>query len=213
MGLSLAVGCAAPSYRAEEAPPTPAAAQTRLSWDRFDADLLAAAVFAETNRVRREHDLRPLHAYPRLRGAAEVQAFTNAITGVVSHDNPLPGRERAWDRVRRQGIAPGMVLENVAVTLVREPTGGGGAVRIVQRTDETGRGSRREDVAADQLPWPTYAELAAKLVQQWMDSPPHRANVLNPEVRYLACGVQLARSPLSGEIVHAIQVFMARPEQ
>ncbi len=202
-------GCAIPAYVQEEAPASAELAAQRVSWETFDADLLSATVFAETNRVRRQFGLKRLHALPGLRGAAEVQAFTNAITGVASHDNPLAGRANAWERVRRQGLRPGMVLENVAVTLVRQPESGG-AVRIVVADD--GTRTRRDDLTGERLPWPTYAELAERIVQQWMNSPPHRLNLLNSEARYLACGTELARSPLGGEIVHSIQVFMAKPE-
>lgn len=211
IGVALAwAGCVTPAYVREEAPASAVLAEQRVSWETFDADLLSAAVFAETNQVRRRFGLKRLRTLPRLRGAAEVQAFTNALTGVASHANPLAGRASAWDRVRRQGLLPTMVLENVAITLVRQPESGG-AVRIVVADD--GARTRRDDLTGEQLPWPTYAELAQRIVQQWMDSPPHRVNVLHPEVRYLACGTELARSPLGGEIVHAIQVFMAKSER
>ena len=203
-------GCETPAWRLEEAPVPAEAAQARVGWDTFDDELLSAAIFAETNRIRGEHGRRRLHSYPRLRGAADIQAFTNAFTGQATHGNPLAGRANPWDRVRAEGIAPGLVLENVAITLARLPESGG-AVRIVVQTD--GTRSRRDDATGDELPWPTYAELAARIVRQWMDSPAHRANLLSEEVRYLACGTVLARSPLGGEVVHAIQVFMNKFEK
>ncbi len=210
MLVFLGAGCETPAWRLEEAPQPVVAAQASVSWDGFDDELLSAAIFAETNRVRREFGLRALRAYPRLHGAADIHAFTNAITGNVSHHNPLARRDRAWDRVRAEGIESAMVLENVAITLARVPPSGG-AVRIVVSAE--GARLRRDDVTGQDLPWPTYAELAARIVQQWMDSPAHRVNLLHPEVRYLACGTALARSPLGGEVVHAVQVFMARPER
>ncbi len=35
---------------------------------------------------------------------------------------------------------------------------------------------------------PTYWSIADKLVDGWMKSPGHRANILNPEYKYLGCG-------------------------
>ncbi|MCF3651296.1 hypothetical protein [Synoicihabitans lomoniglobus] len=79
-------GCASFDYPSEEGPLPPDLAAKRLSWDRFDDQRLATAIFAETNRVRREHDL------PRLRETADLQAYTVAVTGVATHHNPLAGR-------------------------------------------------------------------------------------------------------------------------
>ncbi|MCF3651294.1 CAP domain-containing protein [Synoicihabitans lomoniglobus] len=60
----------------------------------------------------------------------------------------------------------------------------------------------------EEVPWPTYEEAARRIVQQWMDSPGHRNNLLNPEVRRLACGTALSRSALGGEVIHSVQVFV-----
>lgn len=192
----------------EAGPLAPGRAEARVTWDNFDAERLAIGVFAETNRVRRAHGLAPLRPYPHLREAADLQAFSNAITGTVSHDGLFAGRANAWERVRAQGIQPELVLENVLSNLVRTAPSGG-AVRIVMRAD--GSADRREDATGAELPWPTYRELAQRIVQQWMESPGHRANLLNPRVTRLACGTALSRSPLGGELVHAAQVFVALP--
>ena len=194
-------------FRSEAAPANAAAVQRVVGWDDFDDALLSAAIFTETNRVRAEHDLRPLRPYARLRGAADVQAFTNAITGVATHDNPIAGHGRVLDRVRAQGIDPSLVTENVLVTLVRTADSGG-MVRV--RRSEDGSRVRLDDETGSVLMWPTYGALARRVVAQWMGSPTHRNNILNAEVRYLACGVAMGRTPLGGELLHAAQVFMAK---
>ena len=203
----LSGGCVVSDFREEAAPSSEAAVQRVVGPDDFDDALLSAAIFAETNRERREQGLRPLRPYANLRNAADIQAFTNAITGVVTHDNPIAGHARAWDRVRAQGIDPAIVMENVLVTLVRS-SGAGKPVRVERREGDSQ--VRRDDETGAVLPWPTYAELAQRVVAQWMDSPVHRINILNAEVRYLACGVAMSRTPLGGELLHATQVFMAK---
>ncbi len=42
---------------------------------------------------------------------------------------------------------------------------------------------------------PTYYSLGEGLVQGWMESPGHRANILNPKLRYLGCGAFPYRNP------------------
>ena len=192
-------------FRSEAEPVSAAAVQRVVGWEDFDGALLSAAIFAETNRVRAEHDLRPLRPYARLRGAADLQAFMNAITGVATHDNPLAGQGRAWDRVRAKGIDPSIVMENVLVTLVRSADSGG-SVRVERRED--GSRVRLDDETGSVLRWPTYGELARRVVALWMGSPTHRINILNTQVRYLACGVAMNRNSLGGELLHAAQVFM-----
>jgi uncharacterized protein YkwD len=54
----------------------------------------------------------------------------------------------------------------------------------------------------------TYASFAARVVDDWMNSPPHRANLVNPELTSLGCA---ARTCLSWrgrqEQIYAVQVF------
>jgi uncharacterized protein YkwD len=205
----LLAGCETYDYAMEEgrSPEMRAAIDRTMSWDTFDDSAMAAAIFAETNRVREAHGLKPLRAYPRLQGAAELQSFTIALTGVASHGNPFAGRARPFDRVVAQGLRPDLVLENVASSLARVPPSGG-AVRIKVLDD--GTRIRRDDLTGEELPWRSYREVAVRIVQQWMDSPGHRVNILNEEVDRLACGAALSRSPLGGEIIHSVQVFMSR---
>ena len=54
----------------------------------------------------------------------------------------------------------------------------------------------------------SYAELAVVLVQAWMDSPGHRANLLSREVTHFACAARVARMVNGDEVVFATQVFV-----
>jgi uncharacterized protein YkwD len=54
----------------------------------------------------------------------------------------------------------------------------------------------------------TYGTYAAFLVEKWMNSPGHRANLLNPEFTYLGCAARPGRGIVHGEWrVFATQVF------
>lgn len=205
--MGLGTGCAV-SRSGPELERLPAEAVGQLvSWDEFNADWLAAALFAETNRIRREHGLPRYRSHRRLVGAADLQATTVLMTGVLSHQNPIAGRANVMDRVRAEGLAPRDAWENVASTAVRVAEGEG-AVRIVLNE---GRRLRLDDETGEPLAWPTYEELAARIVQQWMGSPGHRANILLTDAVYLACGVAMGRTVFGGEVVHSVQVFISRP--
>ncbi|MSU24542.1 MAG: CAP domain-containing protein [Opitutus sp.] len=153
-----------------------------MTLDSFDAALFAREVFRESNRVRERHQLPKLRADPRLDAAADEQATMMALQAHIDHRNPRPGLDRAIDRVLHQGVETQLVIENVARTNLRE------------RVDD---GWRRR----------TYAQLAAVLVQQWMDSPPHRASLLHREITHLGVAAHASLIPPTQEDVFAAQVF------
>ena len=49
-------------------------------------------------------------------------------------------------------------------------------------------GSRAENIAMRQTQSVTYHAFASALVQQWMKSKAHRANILNPKFKFVGCG-------------------------
>jgi uncharacterized protein YkwD len=48
---------------------------------------------------------------------------------------------------------------------------------------------------------------AATVVKEWMKSPPHRKNILNPRWRYLGVGIRMC----ADRIAYATQVFSSDP--
>jgi uncharacterized protein YkwD len=164
-----------------------------VSWVDFDGHELGVAIAVETNRVRSAAGLRPLRSNRRLDEAAALQASTSAMLGHSSHYNPLRRRTYVYERVIATGVRPLEVGENVAATPVRSapaPT------------------KEAESV------WPSYGELGHRIVQQWLESPPHRAALLNPRFTHIGCSAAMARGPMGGELVYSVQVFMtARDER
>lgn len=82
----------------------------------------------------------------------------------AEHDSPLPDQATPLDRIMRRGLKVRFCAENVASV----PVGSGDALATVD-------------------------DIAAKLVESWMNSPGHRANVLNGRVTHMGCSVRLAR--------------------
>lgn len=176
-----------------------------LSWEGFDPGRLSRAIFEETNRVRRTFNRKALKQNQRLDAAADLQSDTNALTGVTSHGNPMAGLARPADRVLANGLRPIAVWENAATTLVRLSSQG---LKIRITVEADGSRVRRDPVTGEEVPWPTYGELATRIVQQYMGSPGHRKNILLREATHLGCGASLGRAPLGGEVLNSTQVFI-----
>ena len=56
----------------------------------------------------------------------------------------------------------------------------------------------------------TYAELAKKIVQSWMNSPGHKTNILEKEYTFLGVGISIIENPYNKDelpFVLATQLF------
>jgi uncharacterized protein YkwD len=132
--------------------------------------------------VRHAYGCRALLPLRALNAAADDQAFYMALTRHASHRNALQGQANVVERVQRHGIQPGLVAENVA----------------------------SQPAAREGEPSPCTA-MAADLVEAWMNSPGHRANLLNRNFTHLGCAARLAPGFGSGEYVFGAQVFSRFP--
>ncbi len=159
---------------------------SKITWENFDAAKLGAAIFAESNRVRREQKRSELRLRAELHAAADEQATTMALRLRISHDGPFAGGRTAWERVKQAGLEAEVVTENVA------------AISLPTEASEEKWGD-------------TYEALAAVFVREWMESPGHRKNLLSREVTQLGCAARAARVPAGPPRVFAAQVF-ARPK-
>ena len=150
--------------------------------ETFDGKLLARAIFAETNRIRHEYHRKPFKPEVHLDKAASGHVLTLALTQTLAHESPLAGRVTVEARIESAGLQPAVVRENLARIPVLEPTGGS---------------SHR----------PTYAELAARIVQDWLESPDHRENLLSTDVTHAGVAARLVLVPVRTEVVFVVQMF------
>ncbi|GAB5560811.1 MAG: hypothetical protein SynsKO_24580 [Synoicihabitans sp.] len=200
-------GCATVQTVPEEETVSAGERSRVVSIEGFDGPLLAAAIFAETNRIRVAHDLPPLRSHAGLSAAANFQSMTNSIAGRLSHDNPFYGRATVVERVRTAGVRARAFWENVAATPLREASEG---AAIVYRTNDDGTRTYLDGNTGEPLVWPTYGELARRIMRQWMDSPSHRSNILQSQATFLACGVFMRRPGDGLAAVYSTQVFIAK---
>ena len=107
------------------------------------------------------------------------------------------------ERVKYVGLNPGRVAENIALLSIYD-IGLGIGVGVTVRE---GRRQFVHPETHEELRPTTYRKFAVSVVQGWMDSPPHRANLLNPTLEYLSCSVQPTISLLGIEQLFCVQVF------
>lgn len=212
LGLALLAGCGTSGGRTESRPLPqlrPAqfanlpALQARLELEQLDHTLLAAAIFHETNRVRRGYGLRPFGWLPKLDEAAALQANSVALDQSVGHFNLLPSLYTVTDRLQHVGLPAGRGSENAALLswLDIDPSHG---IRIIREDDAT---VLADDVTGRIGQPHTYASFAEAAVRAWMDSPGHRANILHRDLALLGCSTRSMRRISSIDMIACIQVF------
>lgn len=158
----------------------------RLDSDSVDVPLLEWAIFLETNRQRARLGLKPLKFEPRLQYVAEQHSREMVRLGYFEHNSPVPSNATLTKRIRHVGIKEGIGGENIAI----HP--------VTRRQDAIFRAAQAGPTAS-KYAWRnegddyTYAEFARDLVNRWLNSPPHRRNVLNKQFHYLGVGLAQAR--------------------
>ena len=169
--------------------PTPARLNSVMTAETFDPVLLSTAIFEESNRIRVEHGLEALAHMEALDAAAGEQATYLALSQTVGHQSPFPDEHNIGERITHVGLAASHATEN--------------AIRMPARRPD-------EEAVRDY----TYAEYAAFLLEGWLNSPTHRANMLDPRVNCLGCAARLSHGIEPSEAtVYAIQVFYAKTEK
>lgn len=173
----------------------------RIDPAAFDAPRMARAIFAATNRARTQAGLPAFRAAAALDDAADTQARIGAVFRPPSHTNPFPLIATPYDRVRLAGVDPRYVAENIALVPIYEAPANAGFYRLrgesVVRLERTGEPLRPH----------TYDGFAAAVVAAWLESPGHRAHLLDPKLRELGCSAALASSDTGIAMVFAVQVF------
>jgi uncharacterized protein YkwD len=101
-----------------------------------------------------------------------------ALTMRVQHESFLRGQATPSDRARRHGVWGAYISENVAFTPLSAPA---------------------KEVSVETI--------VATLIEQWLKSPGHRENLLNPRLTHFGGSVRLAR--FFGQWgAYGVQVFL-----
>jgi uncharacterized protein YkwD len=178
---------------------------TPIDTAAIDHALLGAAVFHETNLRRKREGLSLLSHLPALDTAARTHAEAMVSQNFLSHENPNDAAlRRPIDRVIKAGLRdPRYVAENIATHFaIRYESG-----RKVYIDEKRGKKAFSYRPRGEPILPHTYRSFATSLLDQWMDSPGHRANILAPQPTHLGAACELSRSRIGIDQFHCVQVF------
>lgn len=156
----------------------------RIEFSQIKYPLLEAAVFYFTNEERRKAGVPLLKFNVLLEVAAQDHAKDMTTYNFFSHSSPLKGKKSVSDRVERAGFDWSRVGENIAISFAIEYEAG----RSVFTPDQND-GYFSYDYRGEKILAHTYMGFAKSLVQQWMDSPGHKQNILDPNFTFLGIGL------------------------
>lgn len=143
-----------------------------IEFGNIDYALLNAAIFYETNRRRSEKGLFPYKHSDALERAAFMHAIDMVRGGFFNHSNTRDAKKRSPSD-RSALFGGGAAGENIATTFGIQYEAG----------------TMVSDINA--IPPHSYNSFAEALVDGWMHSPGHRANILDEYgigYEYLGCG-------------------------
>lgn len=160
--------------------------------NRPDTLLLDVALFQATNEVRRAAGLTILQYDQALYQAARNHAVSMIQYDYISHEDLYQLSELTLlKRVQKQTNRFGQIAENIGQYQTID-TANWYSVRFNARSHQY----EYVDSDSKHLYQPySYATYARYAVQQWLNSPHHRANLLNPLFTHVACAGRLSANP------------------
>ena len=165
----------------------------------LDAGEVERYIVEFTNEMRETEGLHPLTHDPAASRISRQHSTAMAESGIFSHkidgDGPI-------ERARKAGYGCPRLSENIASTpRVKEWT---------IWTWKTAKPALSSTIWRPTSYWHDDRAMAYAVVDQWMDSPGHRENLLDPEHRRIGVGIHIQESPKHGyanETVYATQNF------
>lgn len=157
----------------------------QININAFDFPLLHAAIFYKTNERRIKLNRVPVKYAKELEIAAWNHSKAMVEKNFFSHQDNLEEKRRTpADRAILAGISNPFLAENIATAFVLnyEPK---------KKVFTPGRGKFSYSPGGELIQPHTYLSLADALVEEWMNSKPHRENILSKDALQLGCGVFL----------------------
>lgn len=160
-----------------------AKANAKINPQNIDLNLLEILLHEEINKARKANKLSALGKNTILRNAAVDQNNYQLTVKDLTHKQKTPGKENLIDRVRHYGGGFQLIAENLIYEGFTVRTTNGVQSAIIT---------------------PTYREMAKTMTRNWLNSPPHRKNILQRELKLV--GTAMAFNG-QNNAVYATQVF------
>jgi uncharacterized protein YkwD len=147
-----------------------------------DAAKLNALLFYLTNEIRVQNGLNELAYHPKLEECAQLHSSRMVSDHFFDHINPKSKKLREpADRALYVGIVNPYLAENIIEGFL-----------LQYQQDEPvyygGPGIFRYHPQDKPIKPHTYMSLCESLLERWMNSPKHRANILSAQAVQLGCG-------------------------
>ena len=157
----------------------------RIDLLNFDMHLLNAAVFHFTNIERSNANLSLFRFYDNLYKSAALHSESMIEYDYFDHVNRIQKKWRTpKDRILYFNSSYRSLAENILENNLLEHEGEMLEYRTVNNSDGT---LLYLDLNGNEIKYGSYFYIAKRLVLQWMNSPPHRANILDDNLRLLGC--------------------------
>ncbi|MFQ5606283.1 MAG: CAP domain-containing protein [bacterium] len=168
--------------------------------DSVDLELLEWAIFKESNRQRKRLGMKPFEFEVRLQKVARQHSGEMVELKYFEHHSPVIKNQTIRQRVSRAGIKYGIQGENIAIHPLNK-------IQEVVFSDLTPASQ-----SATRYAWRnegreyTYKEFSVDLVKRWLNSLPHRRNILSQQFKFL--GIGCAQAQYNGlEVFYVTQNF------
>ncbi len=167
--------------------------QEQINLAEFDQELLEAALYFETCRVRDEHGLRMPSYSSALNKTSSRYAQLMVDFDFFSHFNPYKtSRSSLRERIADSKLDLDPVAENLAMTHVYNLELESAYHPMLTDSSTMSGPMLYVDLSTKQeVRLLTYKQLAQRTLAQWMASPRHRMIILNRIYTHLGCGVSL----------------------
>ena len=171
-----------------------------IDWSAPDYEKINAACHLATNEARIAQGGQGLRWNATLEKAASAYAEESARGGFLAHEHPSNSAMRLPDqRVAAAGGANPITSENLA-WIPGYPIGPDQGVHVRQ-------GGYSITADGPLLRPHTYASLARTVVEGWLNSPGHRANLLDRNAREVGCGSYMTPDANGMSMVTFVQKF------
>lgn len=160
-------------------------ASQKIDVKNIDFGLINAAIFFETNRQRHKHNVPVLKHHLQLEKVSQAHSQDMVKHDFFSHTSVVAGKEQLPDRLGKAGLRFQASGENLSMRFLlqlgEEPYYPPSSTGSFKRLD------------GSEIEMHTYVSFAAEVVNGWMNSPPHRENILDADYELLGCGSALFR--------------------
>lgn len=155
----------------------------QIDFQALDYPRLNAAIFYVTNETRQKHNLPVLAYAAELECAAWNHARRMVEKNFFSHTDPTDSKRQTPElRGRLAGIANPYLAENIADCFAINYDGQRGIYPLEKQ------GQFSYTWKGKPIPPHTYLSLAEEVVNIWMNSSGHQANILSKQALQLGCG-------------------------